>query len=211
MIRSKKTSKWKIKKSQVDVLSNVENFFYSCVLFALLNLNIFERIDHEIKSITSLASELDAKPETLLRLLNAGVCLNFLETEDGQNFSVAENYRDVLTPTAGENYLGNWIRSMDYYMDAMSRLDQAVLNSGPTIEPTQHLGKNKKSTQEFMLAMHNYALIGGKKLVRSLDTSNCKSLLDIGCGPGTYSFQLGQQNKNLLWLIIQKFLKLQKR
>jgi SAM-dependent methyltransferase len=37
----------------------------------------------------------------------------------------------------------------------------------------------------------------GKELARFLDTSGCSSLLDLGCGPGTYAFHLGANNPAL--------------
>ena len=35
-----------------------------------------------------------------------------------------------------------------------------------------------------------------KELAHFLDTSGCGTLLDLGCGPGTYAFHLGTRNPN---------------
>jgi SAM-dependent methyltransferase len=45
--------------------------------------------------------------------------------------------------------------------------------------------------------MHNYAALRGRELARFLDTSGAQSLLDLGCGPGTYAFHLGSANPDL--------------
>ena len=45
--------------------------------------------------------------------------------------------------------------------------------------------------------MHDYASLRGRELARFLDTSGCTSLLDVGCGPGTYAFHLGMANPAL--------------
>src|SRR5262249_22661475 len=37
----------------------------------------------------------------------------------------------------------------------------------------------------------------GKELAHYLDTSDCHTLLDLGCGPGTYSFHLAMGNPTL--------------
>lgn len=76
-------------------------------------------------------------------------------------------------------------------------LDEAVLKSGPVVDPTTHLGRDTRQTHEYILAMHNYASLRGKELSKYLDTSKSKKLLDLGCGPGTYSFQLGIKNPDL--------------
>jgi SAM-dependent methyltransferase len=186
-----------IKTTQIEVLSIAEGFFRSDILFALLKLKIFERIGEGSKTLFELAAELDARPETLSRLLNAGVALGLLESKDGLEFRIATKYRLVLSPTAGDYYLGNLISSLDYFSAAFSELDKAVMNSAPTIDPSAHVGGNQDSTREFILGFHNYALLRGKELANFLSTAGCKSLLDLGCGPGTYAFQLGMRNPSL--------------
>lgn len=64
-----------IKREQLEVLSIAEGFFQSSILFALLKLKIFECIGEESKTLDELAAVLDTRPETIARLLNAGVVL----------------------------------------------------------------------------------------------------------------------------------------
>lgn len=184
-------------KNQVEVLALAEGFFQSSVLFALLRLQIFERLGEGEKNAAALAAEINAAPETLTRLLNAGVMLKLLETVDGISYHVAPKCRAVLLPAAGENYLGNWIRLMDEFSGALAKLDQAVLQSGPTLPPEVYLGADRERTRRYILAMHNYASQRGKELAHYLDTGKCKSLLDLGCGSGTFAFHLGMKNPEL--------------
>jgi len=186
MIQEAALSDKALKKNQIDILSMAEGFFQSSVLFALLKLNILK-----------LAAELNARPETLARLLSAGVVLKLLDSRDGINFSVAPMCRTVLCPSAGDHYIGDWIRSLDFFCAPLAKLDEAVLNSRPTIEPSTHLGGDRESTRSFTLSMHNYASLRGKELADFLDTTGSKSLMDLGCGPGTYAFHLGLRNPDL--------------
>ena len=197
MSQETQVSELTIKKTQIEVLSIAEGFFKSDILFALLKLKIFERIDEGSKTLFELAAELEARPETLSRLLNAGVALGLLESKDGLGFRIAAKYRVVLSPTVGAYYLGDLISSLDYFSAAFAKLDEAVLNSGPTIDPAAHIGGNQDSTREFILGFHNYASLRGKELAHFLSTAGCKSLLDLGCGPGTYAFHLGMRNPDL--------------
>ena len=174
-----------------------EGFLQSSVLFALLKLKIFERLDTGTKTLKELATELGARPETLARLLNAGVVLKLLESKDGLNFSVAPACRIVLSPSAGEYYLGDWVSSLDYFCAPLQKLDEVVKHSEPAVDPSAHLGGDKESTRSFALSMHNYASLRGKELADFLSTEGCTSLLDLGCGPGTYAFHLGMRNPNL--------------
>ena len=197
MPKTNSTTDRAIKLKQMEILSIAEGFLQSSVLFALLKLEVFQRISRGIKTLQDLAADIDTKPETLSRLLNAGVVLKLLDSKDGQSFQISPKYRDILSPDAGESYLGDWIASLDYFFDPISKLDEAIKTSGPTIKPDEHLGGDKESTRSFALSMHNYASLRGKELADFLDTSDCKTLLDLGCGPGTYAYHLGMRNPEL--------------
>jgi SAM-dependent methyltransferase len=182
-------------RDQITMLGIAEGFFQSRVLFALTRLNIFEIIGTEGASVDDIAAQLHGQPATLSRLLNAGVVMKLLKTENGRDFTLTSLSRSVLLP--GETYLGNWIRNLRYFDDLLSDLDQAVLTSRPTVDPATHLGANAEQTRDFTLAMHDYAVLRGKELADYLDTTGCQTLLDLGCGPGTYSFFLGATNPEL--------------
>lgn len=184
-------------RARLTVLGIAEGFFQSTVLFALAKLNIFELIGNEEKAVDELAAVVNARSETLARLLNAGVMLNLLETKDGIHYRASSLASAVLVRAAGEAYLGDWIRNLAYFNVAMADLDQAVLKSAPTFDPFTHLGNDPERTRDFTLAMHAYAAIYGRELGHYLDTAGCTSLLDLGCGPGTYSFHLGMKNPEL--------------
>jgi SAM-dependent methyltransferase len=130
-------------------------------------------------------------------LLRAGVLLKLLETPDGKTFRVAKTCRAVLLPSAGENYLGDWPRLLSQFYVLFADLDQVVLKGGPMIDPASYFGANRERTREFILAMHNYAARRGRELAEYLDTSAATTLLDLGCGPGTYAFNLGLRNPRL--------------
>jgi cyclopropane fatty-acyl-phospholipid synthase-like methyltransferase len=167
-------------------------------MFALLKLRIFERLgDGKGKSLKELAAEVSARPEALARLLDAGVLLKVLETDDRSTYRVASMCRSVLLPSAGENYLGDWIRNLDFFRQALSKLAESVQNSSPHMNLSEYLKKDKDGGRDFELAMENYAALRGKELVQHLDTSKTNTLLDLGAGPGVYAFHLGMHNPKL--------------
>jgi SAM-dependent methyltransferase len=190
-------------RAQVMLLGLAEGFFYSSVLFALLRLDVFEQLGEGSKSVDELAKALDVRGDYLRRLLTAAVALELLEATPassqaaGPEYRIPPAYRGVLLRSAGENYLGDWILNLDYFRDALTRLDQAVATGSPVVDPGGPLGDHPEQTREFTLAMHNYAALRGRELTRYLDTSGCRSLLDLGCGPGTYAFNLGAANPEL--------------
>ena len=184
-------------KDQVFVLSIAEGFFGASVLFALLRLDLFSEIGGGQKTVSELVSALGAPPEYLQRLLNAGVMLDLLESDDSIGFRLSPRCASVLVPGSGERYLGDWVRNLDMFRHALADLDRAVTNGAPTVDPSAHLGSSDEETRDFILAMHDYAAFRGAELARFLDTSDASSLLDLGAGPGTYAFHLGLANPNL--------------
>jgi hypothetical protein len=182
---------------QLRLLSLAEGFFESSVLFALLRSRVFEHIGEGEVSSAQLAEILGARPETLARLLNAGVALKILVSEEGQVFRIARPFRSVLLPSAGTGYLGDWLLNLEYFRDALARLDQAVLTSSPVAAFLEDAQGEREHTRQFTLAMHNYALLRGRELVHFLDTTGCHTLLDVGAGPGTYGFHLAEANPDL--------------
>jgi SAM-dependent methyltransferase len=193
-----------IRRGQLELLGIAESFFPSAVLFALMRLDVFARLGENGRGLDDLADELSVRPGPLSRLLNASVGLGLLETADGSRFAVPAKYRPALLPSGDDHYLGDWIRGMDYFRGAMSLLDEAVRRSGPPIDPATHIGADVESTRDFMLAMHNYATYGGAELADALDTTGCRTLLDLGCGPGTYAFHLGLRNPDLRLYLLDR-------
>src|SRR5271165_4192862 len=90
-------------RHRLTVLGIAESFFQSSVLFALTKLRIFELIGEGDKHLDDVADQLDAKPGTLARLLNAGVALDLLESQDGITYRVGPMGRAVLLPAAGRS------------------------------------------------------------------------------------------------------------
>ena len=188
-------------RDQVEVLSIAEGFFQSSILFVLLDLRAFDRIGDGERSAADLADELGCDPEAIGRLLRAGVVIEVLESTDGESFRIAPSCRRVLLPSAGSNYLGDWIHNLAYFRDALAHLGEVVLSSKPSIEFADS-ENSAEHAAEFTMAMHNYASLRGKELARFLDTTGCRSLLDLGAGPGTYAFQLGETNPELELFLI---------
>jgi SAM-dependent methyltransferase len=184
-------------RDQIQALSLAEGFFQSNVLFALLRLNVFEHIGEGAISATELAEKLDVRPETLARLLNAGVVLKILDSQDGRTFRIHGPFRSVLLPSSGTGYLGDWLLNLEYFRDALAHLDEAVAKSSPVAEFLEDAKGDREHTRPFTLAMHNYALLRGRELARYLDTAGCHTLLDVGAGPGTYGFHLAEANPDL--------------
>ena len=183
-------------REQIELLSLAEGFFSSSILFTLQRLQIFPLLEFGEKTSEELAQDLGCRADTLQRLLSVAVMLKLLQHSEGR-YSLTPAARAVLLPSAKEGYLGDWIELMEQFSVAYTRLDQAVLTSGPSMNPEDYLGGDSGRTKKYIYAMHNYAATRGKDLARHLDTSRLQSVLDLGCGPGTFGFHLASSNPGL--------------
>jgi 8-O-methyltransferase len=183
-------------REQIELLSLAEGFFSSSVLFALQRMKIFPLLEFGEKTSEELAQELGCRADTLQRLLSVAVMLKLLQHSEGK-YGLTAAARAVLLPSAKEGYLGDWIELMEQFSVAYTRLDQAVMTSGPSMDPQDYLGGDQARTKKYIYAMHNYAATRGKDLARYLDMSNLQSVLDLGCGPGTFGFHLASSNPKL--------------
>ncbi len=189
------TSERALTRRQIDLLSIAEGFFESSILFALNKLDIFNIVGEDDKTLSQIARETSAAPESLSRLLNAGVATKFLVSNDAITFCVAEKWKPVLLRSYGDSYLGSWLSLLHYLSASMIDLDQAAVDGKPTVNLLD--SKVHDDIFEFTMAMHNYAVYRGRDLVRFLDLGGCRTLLDLGCGPGTYGLELASANPDL--------------
>ena len=72
-----------------------------------------------------------------------------------------------------------------------------VTTGAPVEKPDLHLGDDADRTRTFVMAMHYRALGIGQAVVPLLDLSNCKTILDVGGGPGTYSVLIAKANPDV--------------
>lgn len=184
-------------KSQKEILSIATAYFQSSILFALHKLQIFKLIGVDSKSLDELAEATQTNPKTLLRLLNAAVGVDLLITDNENNFQLSQACRLVMLPEDENNYMGDWVFSLDFYQTALVNLDQAVRSSAPTVDPTLHHGTDQSMTKDFRTAMNVYAALPARELAEFLDISAYQSLLDVGSGPGTYAYELARCNPEL--------------
>lgn len=182
-------------RTQIELLRVAEGFFGARVLFALNRLGVFEVLGRRTLSAPEVAASIGAHPSALMRLLRAGTALHILTSADGEGFRIADAWQLVLGDATAEGYLGHWLRFLEHLDDALGHLDDVVSSGGPDHALLE--AKDPADLREFTLAMHDYAVLRGRELRDYLDTSGCRSLLDVGCGPGTYAFHLGLRNPSL--------------
>lgn len=172
-------------RRQVEALQVAEGFLGAHVMFALNELDVFDRLAGGPRSADELAAEVGAKAEPLTRLLNGGVALGLLALDDGR-YSNSELAAAVLV-SGTEGHLRDWMRWLARLAGRFPGLAASARTGEPVDDPSLHLGGDPAFTRDFILGMHDYARLRGSEVVRHLDLSGARRLIDVGGGPGTYA------------------------
>jgi precorrin-6B methylase 2 len=174
-----------IGRRQVEALRIAEGFLASHVLFALNELDVFDRLAEGPRTAEEVAAEVGAKAEPLGRLLNAGVALGLL-VADGGRYANSDLAATVLV-SGSPGHLRDWMRWMNRLAARFPKLAEAARTGDPLEDPALHLGGDPAFTRDFIMGMHDYARLRGSEVVRHLDLSDARRLIDVGGGPGTYA------------------------
>lgn len=174
------------------IIDMASAFYESCVLFAASDLGIFARlaaVGHA--DADSLAGDLQLDKRGARLLLDACVALELL-TKEGTLYSNTPESLAFLVPGAPGDLSAAIRYNRDVY-PAWGKLGTFVRNGTPVERPECHLGQDPERTRTFVLSMHHRALAIGRAVLGELNLAGCRTLLDVGGGPGTYSVLISRK------------------
>ena len=189
-------------QNQVRVLSQAEGYFDSAVLFSLLRLGLFEIIGPGSLSLEELSKQVEADPELLSRLLRAAHANGLIDLSPQGAYRIPSELQPVLLESGGPAYVGHWLRHLDDAHQALFSIDQVVTRKREPTRLGDHFWYHSGDYEGFSMAMHTYAASRGNELSSFLDLSSAKSLLDLACGTGTYSYLLGKSHPHLRLVLL---------
>jgi len=183
------------------IISLASAFYGSCTLFAASDAGIFGKLA-ELGSAdaSTLADALALNRRGVELLLNGCVALGLL-VKEGDAFRNTPEASVFLVPGSP----GDLSKAIRYNRDvygAWGKLAEFVRSGEPVEKPELHLGVDPERTRTFVLSMHGRALGIGRMVVPQLDLKGCKTLLDIGGGPGTYSTLIAQANPEIACTVL---------
>ncbi|MEI6217730.1 MAG: methyltransferase [bacterium] len=175
-------------------------YWPASVISASVQLGLFDTLEGRGSTAGEAASKLGTAPVHTAELLDALVALDVLEkwTETGRSTVQDPLYR--LKPSAAQFLTRSGscciLDALRYNVDLYplwGRLAECVKNGKPVIPVGAHLGGDPERTRRFALGMHSRALAMAPILIPALDMKGRSRLLDIACGPGTFSTQLAEK------------------
>ncbi len=169
-------------------------YWQTCVLHASVKLDIFTQTGEKEVSAKYIAEKIGCDSRGLQMLLNALSAIGLIN-KTGDHYSNTPIGKTFLSKNS-EKYIGYMILHHHHLMESWAKLDQAV-KTGKPVKVESSIRNDEQHREAFLMGMFNTAMNQAPDLVKSLDLSGRKNLLDLGGGPGTYAIHFCLNNPDL--------------
>jgi SAM-dependent methyltransferase len=173
-------------------------YWASQALFVAVRLNVFGYLDREGTARASdAASVLGTDHEATRRLLDVLTGLDLLHKQ-GKYYRNAPLAVAYLVPER-EGYLGHAVHHAENLWSYWGELFQAVQTGKPIAFEVMEKGAYdyRHRLEDYLLAMRDQAGLLAPAMARVFNLSDCRSLLDLGSGPGEYAKTFAQHYLHL--------------
>ncbi len=170
------------------------------VLFTANRLKVFSFLAGKEMTIDEIANVTGARIRPLEGLLDGCVALGLLRRhgERYRNSHESEAYLVEGRPL----YLGDIIEVQSIEVGNWERLYDLVMGGGTCREKE---AKAEVTPDLFTKAMNNLGMLGeAEALAGAVDLTDCKTLIDVGCGSGLYSITLCRHYPDLQAVLLDK-------
>lgn len=172
----------------------ISGFYWkTCTLHGAVKLGVFTAMGGRRVSAKDLGEEMKVDRRALEMLLNALSAMELLVKSDGlyANTPLSMKYLSQESP----DYIGYMILHHHHLVDSWAQLDVAVRTGGPVRSRMSHTDSDRR--ESFLMGMFNLAMGIAPHVSKMIDLSNCRHLLDLGGGPGTYAIHFCLNNPRL--------------
>jgi SAM-dependent methyltransferase len=166
-------------------------YWKTFTLHAGVHLDLFTRLGERFVSAEALASETGADPRGVRELLNALSAMGLLVHDEGTYANTPESARFLVR--GAREYVGDMILHHRDLVSSWSGLDRAVR----TGKPVRERGRTGEEKDHFLRGMRVGAMGIAPGLAGELDLEGCRTLLDLGGGPGTYAVHFCLENPEM--------------
>jgi predicted O-methyltransferase YrrM len=169
------------------------SYWRSCTLHAGVKLGIFTVLGNDARTSDEVAQQIQADNRGVQTLLNALTAMNLLERKGSKvaNTGLSTAFLSAKSP----RYIGHIIMHHHHLVASWSQLDQSVKSGAPVRKRSSQ--SDEAWRESFLMGMFNMAMMIAPQLVKGVDLSDRRRLLDLGGGPGTYAIHFCLNNPQL--------------
>jgi acetylserotonin N-methyltransferase len=186
------------------ILDLLVAFRSSKIMFAAVELGVFDALAGGAKPVAALAKDLVSNADALERLLDACVGLGLLarQPEGYANTPAAAAYLCKGSPRRLTGYVGYsnrvmwhmWAHLEDAVREGTHRWKQAFGLDGPIFS---HFYRSEEAKREFLMGMHGYGLISSPEVASAFDLGRFRCFVDLGGGTGHLAVAACRRYPNL--------------
>jgi SAM-dependent methyltransferase len=173
------------------VIQLIEAFRASKVMFAAVELGIFELLERGPMDAVTLARETRSHPDALERLLDACTGLGLLAKRANEYFNlpVARNYLCRESPSTLTGYIlysnralfPMWQHLEDAVREGSNRWKQTFGHEGSIFE---HFFRSDQARHDFLMGMNGFGMLSSPKVAAAFDLSRFHRVVDLGGATG---------------------------
>ncbi len=178
-----------------SVIAQSYDLIKARVLQSALELDVFERIGTEAKTVRTLAQEMGADERALELFLNALVSLGWLEGT-GHGYRNTKYGLEVFLKDK-PFYVGDTLLLHSASVADWLKLSEVVKTGKPVQAPEFLDLENPARVRLFIRAMHNTAVGHASTLAKKLPLYNVRTFLDLGGGSGAFTIEFLKANPGL--------------
>jgi 2-polyprenyl-3-methyl-5-hydroxy-6-metoxy-1,4-benzoquinol methylase len=168
----------------------------TAILMASNELGIYDVLAGGPLTGQEAAAHLGTAPRSTILLLNACVALGLLQKSGARYTNSPAAERLLVRGRPG--YLGRVVTKEQEFYQPWGRVPQAVREDRAQLPPMEErLRQSPATARNFLLALHDLALLNSSALPKYVDLTGRHKLLDVGGGVGSFSLLLGEQNPEL--------------
>jgi predicted O-methyltransferase YrrM len=168
----------------------------SAILLGSNELEIYDVLAEGPLTAPEVASRVGAAARSTELLLNACAAQGLLE-KSGDRYANSPAADEFLVK-GKPGYIGRVVTKEEEFYRPWGQLAQAVREDQAQMPPmTERLRQDAARARNFLLALHDLALMNGSALPECVDLDGRHKLLDVGGGVGTYTILLAQKNPEL--------------
>lgn len=199
-----------VSKALDELMALSQGYGASMTLFTAVELGLFDLLSQGAMSPDEAAERLSTDLRATALFLEALRSLGLLTKRNGSYCNAPMSQKFLVKEK--NPYLGHLIRHQGSLSPYWASLGETLRTGQPEALRLVQKGLSKRR-EEFLLAMDARASIVAPQLARAVDLSPCSSLLDMGCGPGTFSLILAEAypHLRLTLLDLKEVLKMAKR
>lgn len=180
----------------------IRGFWHSRILFAGVELGIFDCLSQGPRTAGQVARELQLDERGTRILLEALTALGLLYRHEDR-YENNREYADALTATSPATHVDSIMHLLGMW-HRWGELGNVVRTGHPAPRPEMEPGQQVDSTRHFIRAMHQVSRDSVQALVEQIDLGGVRRVLDVGGGPGSYCIALCQANPEIEAVLLDR-------